>query len=53
MSYQRKQGDRMKQENNLVAKYARKFNLAHTFEDRRRAQKKGKVKHRGKMYENG
>jgi hypothetical protein len=34
---------------NLVAKHARKFNLSHTFEDRKQAQKRGKVKHKGKL----
>jgi hypothetical protein len=37
--------------NNIVAKHARKFNLAHTFEDRKRALKRGKIKHKGKHYE--
>lgn len=32
---------------NLVAKHARSFNLSHTFEDRKRAQKRGKIKHKG------
>lgn len=38
---------------NLVAKHARTFNLAHTFEDRRRAQKRGKVKHKGRLNDGG
>lgn len=47
MGYKRQQKDRAK-ENNLVAKHARKFNLAHTFEDRKQAQKRGRTKHKGK-----
>lgn len=46
MSNKRKQEDK-RRENNLVAKHARKFNLAHTFEDRKRAHKRGRIKHKG------
>ncbi len=35
---------------NLVAKHARKYNRAETFEDRKRALKKGKVKHKGRAW---
>lgn len=31
---------------NTVARHARKFNLAHTFEDRKRKQKRGYTKHK-------
>ena len=48
MGHKRKQEDRRRADN-LVAKHARKFNLAHTFEDRKHAQKRGKVKHKGKL----
>lgn len=34
-------------EQNLVAKHAKTFNLAHVFEDRKKAAKRGKVKHKG------
>jgi hypothetical protein len=47
MGHKRKLEDAAR-ERNLVAKHARKFNLAHKFEDRKRAQKRGKVKHKGK-----
>jgi hypothetical protein len=47
MSNKRKTED-TRRANNLVAKHARMFNLAHTFEDRKQAQKRGKVKHKGK-----
>jgi hypothetical protein len=33
---------------NLVAKHARKFNLAHTFVDRKAKEKRGHTKHKGK-----
>lgn len=46
MGHHRKEEDQRRQ-NNLVAKHARKFNLSHTFEDRRKAQKRGKIKHKG------
>lgn len=32
---------------NPVAKYARQFNLAHTFEDRKAKSKRGHRKHKG------
>lgn len=32
---------------NLVAKHARTFNLAHTFEDRKAKSKRGHRKHKG------
>jgi hypothetical protein len=47
VSNKRKKED-TRRANNLVAKHARMFNLAHTFEDRKQAQKRGKVKHKGK-----
>ena len=50
MSHQRVQKERQK-ERNLVAKHARQFTLAHTFEDRKRRQKAGKVKHRAQLWE--
>ena len=37
--------------NNLVAKHARKYNKAHVMANRKKKQKKGYVKHKGKMYE--
>ena len=40
---------RVQQERNLVAKHARKFNLAHTFTDRKAKQKRGHVKHKGRV----
>jgi hypothetical protein len=33
--------------NNLVAKHARQYNLAHTFTDRKAKAKGGHVKHKG------
>jgi hypothetical protein len=48
VSNKRKQEDTRRAQN-LVAKHARKFNLSHTFEDRKQAQKRGKVKHKGKL----
>jgi hypothetical protein len=33
--------------NNWVAKHARKFNMAHTYEDRKKRARKGYRKHRG------
>lgn len=50
MGYNRKQGD-AKRHNNLVAKHAHKFNTSRTFVDRRKAQKAGKVKHKGSQYD--
>ena len=50
MGHKRRQQDKQR-ERNLVAKHARKYNLAHTFEDRKQAQKRGKRKHRGQSYE--
>jgi len=44
MGHKRKTED--KRRSNLVAKHARKFTLAHTFEDRKKAQKRGKRKHK-------
>ena len=46
MSNKRKQEDK-RREQNLVAKHAHKFNSSRTFEDRKRAQKVGKIKHKG------
>ena len=37
--------------NNLVAKHARKYNKAAVHKDRKKAQKKGDRKHKGKQYE--
>ena len=50
MGYKRRQKDKTKARN-LVAKHARQFTLAHTFEDRKQAQKRGKVKHKGQDYD--
>lgn len=50
MGHKRVEQERAKA-NNLVAKHARKFNLAHTFEDRKQAQKRGKIKHKGARYD--
>ena len=36
----------MKQQN-LVSKYARRFNKAHVFKDRKKASKRGYRKHKG------
>lgn len=36
--------------NNLVAKHARTFNLAHTFKDRKKSMKKGDVKYKNKIF---
>jgi hypothetical protein len=36
---------------NPVAKYSKRYNLAHTFEDRKRKEKSGKVKHKGSEYD--
>ena len=49
MSYQRKQGDKKKHKRNPVARYARNFNTGGPMIDRRTAQKKGKVKHKGNI----
>jgi len=35
---------------NLVAKHARKFNVAVVHADRKKAARKGKIKHKGKQY---
>ena len=35
-------------QNNLVAKYARKFNKSHVMRDRKRDAKRGHEKHKGK-----
>ena len=37
--------------NNLVAKHARKYNKAHVMTNRKKAQKKGYEKHKGKKYQ--
>jgi hypothetical protein len=50
MGYNRKQGDRAKR-GNPVAKYAHEFNRAATQVDRKKAQKRGKQKHRKPLYE--
>ena len=42
----------MNKTNNLVAKHARKFNKAVVMKDRKKAQKKGDRKHKGKYEEN-
>lgn len=38
----------MKQQN-LVSKYARQFNKAHVFKDRKKASKRGYRKHKGRI----
>ena len=50
MGHKRVKQDKQR-ERNLVAKHARQFNLAHTFEDRKQAQKRGKIKHKGARYD--
>ena len=45
MSHKRVQQERSR--TNPVAKYARQFNLAHTFTNRKAKQKRGHVKHKG------
>ena len=37
--------------NNLVAKHARKYNKAHVMANRKKRQKKGYVKHKGKAFQ--
>ena len=49
MSYKRKQGDKKKQQRNPVARYARDFNKGGPMIDRRAAQKRGAVKHKGNL----
>lgn len=44
MGHKRVEQDKQR---NLVAKYAREFNLSHTFEDRKRKAKRGHKKHKG------
>lgn len=34
--------------NNLVAKHARQYNKAHTMKCRKKAAKRGEIKHKGK-----
>ena len=48
MGHKRKQEDN-KRQRNLVAKHARQYNMAHTFEDRKQALKRGKVKHKSAL----
>jgi hypothetical protein len=40
----------MKATNNLVAKHARKFNLATVQVDRKKAAKRGHIKHKGRKF---
>ena len=47
MSYKRQQQDAQKRRNS-VAKYARRFNTAKTFADRKQKLKEGYTKHKGK-----
>lgn len=51
MSWNRKQGDAKKQaktrQRNYVAKHAHEFNKAATHVDRKKAEKRGKRKHKG------
>jgi len=49
MSYHRKQGDKKKHKRNPVARYARAFNKGGPMLDRRAAQKRGEVKHKGNI----
>jgi hypothetical protein len=46
VGHKRREEDTRRQ-NNLVAKHARKFNLAHTFADRKQKDKRGHRKHKG------
>ena len=46
MGHKRKEQDKQRSRN-LVAKHARQFNLAHTFEDRKQKAKRGHIKHKG------
>lgn len=48
MGHKRHEQDKQR---NIVAKYARKYNLAHTFEDRKAKQKRGHRKHKRKISE--
>jgi len=41
----------MNKTNNPVAKHAKTFNKAHVMKDRKKAMKRGAVKHKGKAYE--
>lgn len=41
----------MSRARNTVAKHARKFNVAVVHADRKKAAKRGKVKHKDKLYE--
>lgn len=36
---------------NFVAKHARQFNLAHVFVDRKKADKRGATKHKGRPFD--
>jgi len=49
MGHKRVEQDRAR--HNPVAKYARKFNMAHTFTDRKQKARKGYTKHKGVQYE--
>ena len=49
MGYQRRTEDNRR---NPVAKHAHKFNTSRTFEDRKQAHKRGKVKHK-RGYQHG
>ena len=42
---------RVQKERNLVAKYARQYNKAHTMMDRKKAAKRGHIKHKQKGLE--
>jgi len=46
VGHKRKEQDKQRSRN-LVAKHARQFNLAHTFEDRKQKAKRGHIKHKG------
>lgn len=46
MGHKRRTEDKRRAQSNPVAKHARKFTLAHTFEDRKKALKRGKRKHK-------
>jgi len=47
MGHRRTVKDKQMAKVNPVAKYARKFNLSHTFEDRKAKSKRGHRKHKG------
>jgi len=47
MGHKRVTRDKQMARVNPVAKYARKFNLSHTFEDRKAKAKRGHRKHKG------